>query len=114
MAKFLQQALDASEPLFSSGLAQLERAAGFSGVDIRLIADMLHKGHAVMRSLGLDPADTTAQEFYSALNSYIERQDEFDLLYDTDFVIIRVDEQIFSLNLIDVIENAHHNLPLED
>lgn len=114
MAKFLQKALDASEPLFSSGLAQLERAAGFSGVDIRLIADMLHKGHAVMRSLGLDPADTTAQEFYSALNSYIERQDEFDLLYDTDFVIIRVDEQIFSLNLIDVIENAHHNLPLED
>ena len=41
------------------------------GVDVRLIADILSKAHLVMRRLGLDPNDTTAEEVYYALISAV-------------------------------------------
>ena len=112
MSRFLQQVLDSQEPLFSSGLSQLERATGHSGVDVRIIADILHKGHDVMRGLGLDPSDTTAMEMHSALNAYVRREDHFPLLHETDYVLIMIDGVVFSLNMIDVIESSHHDLPV--
>lgn len=113
MSRFLQQVLDAREPLFSSGLAQLERATGYGGIDVRLIADILHKGHAIMRGLGLDPADTTPRELYQALNAYIRREKHFPLLHEADYVLMKVQGEVFSFNMIDAIENAHHDMPLE-
>jgi hypothetical protein len=113
MAKYLQLVLDLPEPIFSHGLAQMERATGNSGVDVRLIADIMQKAHAVMRHLNLDIRDTTAHELYLALNAAVTRDEDIEvLLTDTDYVLFVIDDKIISFNLIDVIENSHHKMPI--
>jgi hypothetical protein len=76
MAAFLQKLLDAEEPLFSHSLKQLEASSGNTGADARLIGDITEKTHTIMRKLGLDPADTKGEEFYEALLSRIEKDNE--------------------------------------
>lgn len=76
MAKFLRDLLDAEEPLFSDAVKQLERASGRNGIDVRLIADITHKAHEVMREMGLSPQDTTGHELYRALLARIRRDNE--------------------------------------
>lgn len=112
MAKFLQRLLQAEEPIFSNGLIRLEKSTGRGGIDTRLIADINHKAHTVMRCLGLDTRDTTASELYHALNHAAKRAEGRALLLDMDFVLLHIDDQIISFNLIDVVENMHHHLPL--
>lgn len=113
MTKFLKELLATDKPLFSQTMIQLERSTGNSGVDVRLIADITHKAHAIMRKINLDPADTTARELYLALNSYALRASTHELLFDADFVLMKIENEIVSMNLIDVVENAHHQLPFE-
>jgi len=110
MARFLQLLLETPEPVFSRGLAQLEKATGQSGVDIRLIADITEKAHQIMRKLKLDVSDTTGRELYSALIASVKLGTCESLLADNDYVLIMADGKIISFNLIDVIENAHHRL----
>ena len=114
MAKFLQTLLDAKEPLFSVGLRQLEKATGHSGVDTRIIADITHTAHDVMRQLGLEPANTTGKELYQSLRACAKQGAAEDVLSKTDYVLMTFDDrQVISFNLIDVIENAHHDLAYE-
>jgi ribokinase len=113
MAKFLQQLLNIDEPLFTSGMLQLEKATGESGVDTRLIADMTHAAHDVMRQLGMDTSDTTAEELYGALVTCVKRGIFDQMLIDTDYVLMTINDQIISFNIIDVIENAHHELSFD-
>jgi ribokinase len=110
MAKFLQQILDLDEPHFSIGIAELEKANGHQGIDTRVIADVTHKAHEVMRRLGLDVADTTGEELYHALAMTIKTRVGQDILLGADFVLLPFDEGAVSFNLIDVIDNAHHEL----
>jgi len=110
MSKFLQSILGAKEPLFSNGLAQLEKATGNSGVDTRLIADIIEKAHAIMRKLGLDTHDTTGTELYYALISAIKNDDAELLFADADYVLLTFENKVISFNLIDIIENSHHEL----
>ncbi len=112
MAQYLQSVLGLPEPIFSHGLSRLEKATGNSGIDIRLIADITEKAHVIMRRLGLDTCDTTGHELFFSLNSAIRRGDGESLLGDSDYVLLLVDGQIISFNLIDAIENAHHEMPL--
>lgn len=111
MTKFLQTILDVREPIFSAGMARLEKATGNSGVDVRLIADIIEKAHVVMRKLGLDTHDTTARELYFALNAAVKHDTHESLLEDTDYVLLLIDGEIISFNMIDVIENTHHEMP---
>lgn len=113
MTQFLQSVLGSKdeERFFKAGLAQLEKMAGNSGIDARLIADILEKSHKVMRKLGLDIRDTTARELYFALISTIKHSTAESLLVDTDYVLLIVDNTVISFNLIDVIENYHHEMP---
>ena len=115
MTHFLHSVLAASgnEPLFNVGLAKLEKAAGDSGVDTRLIADILEKAHIVMRHLGLDTKNTTAVELYQALMASVKDNSCESILLDSDYVLLPVHGKIISLNLIDVINNAHHELDFE-
>lgn len=76
MAKFLRDLLDAEEPIFSLSLRQLEQASGNRGADSRLIGEITEKAHAGMRALGLDPANTTGEEFYHALLSRVHNDNE--------------------------------------
>ena len=113
MTHVLQNLLQISDenPFFVIGMDKLEKTTGSKGIDTRIIADIITKSHKVMRQIGLDVADTTGKELYYALNALVFRGDAEDFLEDTDFVLINKGKQLISFNLIDVIENAHHELP---
>lgn len=107
----MQSLLGTSGTVFSAGLSKLEKNTGQTGIDTRLIADIIERSHVVMRRLGLDTRDTTGRELYMALNEAIKRGEGESLLMDTDFVLVSIGNTIISFNLIDVIENMHHGLP---
>ncbi len=67
-------------PLFSDGILKLERSTGMSGVDTKLIADIISRSHEVMRKLGLAPHDTNGLELYHALAA----ASDMGLLPDSD------------------------------
>ena len=83
------------------------------GVDVRLIADILAKAHLVMRRLGLDPADTTAEEVYGALLSAVRTEQWLSLLNETEYVLLEVDDAVISFNPVDVVNNYHFELPID-
>lgn len=113
MTHLLKELLGNDHPLFVANLAALERATGNAGVDVRLLADITEKSHAVLRAIGLDPADTTATEAYRALNNLCGKNDALDRLNDADFVLSFFGDEIVSFNKQDVVENAHHELPFD-
>lgn len=76
MATFLRDLLDAEEPIFSTALRQLEQASGRPGADARLIGDITEKTHVAMRTMGLDPTNTTGREYYQALLARIHADNE--------------------------------------
>lgn len=77
MSKLLATLLEAEEPLFSLSLAELENTTGQPSIDVRLLAEMSSTIHQRLRSLGLDPHDTTPLELYHALTGLAARHDEF-------------------------------------
>lgn len=110
--KFLASLLENDHPLFARTIAEFEKASGNSGVDTRLIADITESAHDVMRTLGVDPADTSAKELYHVLLTVVEHGN-LALLANTQYVLLPFDEGPVSFNLLDVIENSHHQLPFE-
>ncbi len=110
MARFLQKLLGAEEPIFSRGIARLEKTTGNSGIDVRLIANITEKAHDIMRQLQLDVRDTSGKELYFALIEAVKCGIGENLLVDSDYVLLEVDNKVISFNLIDVIENAHHEI----
>lgn len=102
MAKFLQDLLGAKQPQFGVAIHNLERATGHDGVDVRLVGDIIARGHAVMRKLGLDPADTTAYELYNSLCSHAK---DAELFSETAFVGLVVNGEAISMNANDVRQN---------
>ncbi len=109
MARFLRDLLNATEPLFSATLRQLEQQTGSQGVDVAYIASIIERAHRVMRQLGLDPADTTAFELYKALNAHV---DDRELLRDTDDVGLVFAGRVVSFNRDDIRENIERTFEL--
>lgn len=72
MSKVLRDLLHAKEPIFSMALRQLELASGQLGRDVQLIGEIASKMAVTMKSLGLDPKDTSGPELYRALLARIE------------------------------------------
>jgi hypothetical protein len=77
MCRTLSEILEAKEPMFKMALRQLERATGDQSLDVRLTAEIIGKAHLKMKSLGLDPNDTTGKELYHALLELVKKHDEF-------------------------------------
>lgn len=77
MSRLLSELLAAEEPMFSVALQKLERVSGNSSVDVRLTAEIVGKVHMKLRSLGLDPKDTTGRELYAALIGLLQKHDTF-------------------------------------
>lgn len=113
MTKFLAEILATDHPLFTRTIVELEQAAGNAGVDTRLIADITEKAHMVMRTLGLDPADTSGEELYHSLIAEAGRNDGM-LTDGCDYVLLRFEDGPVSFNRQDCIENAHHQLSYTD
>jgi hypothetical protein len=76
MTRFLSEALGAIEPAFSKSIRGLEHAAGRPGTDIRLSVDIIQRTRAKIAELGLDPADTTGPELFSALQERLKRDEQ--------------------------------------
>ena len=114
MSKFLARILSSDHPLFTRTIADFEKAAGSSGVDTRLIADITEAAHAVMRQLRIDPADTSAEELYHALNAAVGSGNSHELLKDCQYVLLPFEDGPVSFNMLDVIDSAHHELPFNE
>ncbi len=67
MTRILSELLGAREPAFHQGIHQLELASGGAAEDIRLTTEIMHGTQDRLRSLQLDPHDTTGRELYAAL-----------------------------------------------
>jgi hypothetical protein len=110
MPGFLQTVLNEKDPRFNAGLVQLERETGCHGIDTRLIGDVIANAHNVMRSLGLDINDTTGVELYNALSEVIKSGKGEQVLANTNYTFLIIESEVISFNLIDAIENVHHEL----
>jgi len=108
MPHVLQQLLKRDDSLFLTTLEKLERTVGNDGVDTRLIADITHKAHDILRTLSLSPAHTTGLEAYSVLRSHVKNKDRMEALLSTDFVLFSFDGEIISFNLIDILDDIQH------
>lgn len=87
-------------------IQRLEQASGHSGVDVRLTAEIVGKVHIKLRSLGLDPRDTTGRELYHALYGLVRQHDRFlaDRIgvadpEDVQAVLMRVKETVEALDV---------------
>lgn len=109
---FLASLLASDHPLFARTIAEFEKASGNSGVDTRLVASITENAHSVMRAINIDPSDTSAEELYHALATIVESGNLL-LLANTQYVLLPFPDGPVSFNLLDVIENAHHQLPFE-
>lgn len=77
MSKLLSQLVGVQEQLFAIMIQQLESASGNPSVDIRMSTEIRAKILSHVRSLGLDPDDTTGEELYGALMGLVELHDRF-------------------------------------
>lgn len=76
MTRVLSQLLGAEPVAFGEQVQRLEHDSGHPSADIRLTADILAKTQDTIRELGLDPADTTAEELYGALLERIKGDEQ--------------------------------------
>ena len=113
MGKQLATLLGNDHPRFLITIEEFERASGAAGIDVRLLADITEAGHKAMRSLGLDPSDTSARELYQALVASVSSGKAEQILAATSYVLLLFDNEPISLNLLDVVEASHHNLAFE-
>ena len=109
MAHKLQSLLANDHPLFLMNIARLERASGFSGIDVRLIAEIAQRSYGLAGRLGFRGTDILGPEFYHALNAAINRGDE-SLFDDSEYLLINFGDGPISLSLADVQENIEKGL----
>ncbi len=76
MTRILSQLLGAVEPAFHQGLKQLEHASGSPAEDIRLTTEIIQTTQNRLKSLNLDPRDTTGRELYAALMQRIHEDSD--------------------------------------
>ena len=113
MSRTLATLLGNDHPRFVITLDEFEKASGHKGVDVRLLADITEAAHAAMRSLGLDTADTSAHELYHALTGCVKQGKAEQVLAHTSYVLLEVESELVSFNILDLIESSHHELPFE-
>jgi len=106
MSRLLAELLGAPQPAFTQALHKLEQASGQPSVDVRLTAEMVQKAQAAIKTLGLDPRDTTTRELYQALMLQVERDEkrlrkQLDLSDTTslDKIVPQVVKSLDALNL---------------
>lgn len=106
----LARLLGRNDIMFTVTMEDLEKSTGRQGIDVRLVGDVLHVSHRVIRRLGLDSADTTPLELYNALRV----NDDDGLLNDSDFAGIFFEGECISFNAADIKEDEQKNHTFED
>lgn len=67
MSKLICELLGSNRRSFADMILRLEHVTLQQGVDVRLTAEIITQTREKIRRLGLDPADTTTEEFYYGL-----------------------------------------------
>lgn len=106
MGTTLEIIFGARGPHISLGFRQLETAAAHSGVDSRLIGDMIARSHEIMHQLGLDPRDSSAEELYYALSSL---SDDPVVVAGVPYLAAVIDGEPVSFNYDDILENRRRS-----
>lgn len=88
------------EKLLEIAFDDLEKATGKQALDAKLIGDILHIAHTVIREMGLD-GDITARELYQAL-----RVHEDILSQDTAYVGLVIGGEVVSFHPDDLALDA--------
>lgn len=114
MPHVLQRLLQREDSHFPVALERLERTIGNHGIDLRLIADITHRTHDILRNLHLDPANTTALEAYNVLRSHVKNDNRMRELLTTDFVLFSFNGEIVSFNLLDIIDDIQSERSFKD
>lgn len=79
--------------------------------DVRLLTDIIARAYTIVRALGLDPKDITAEEIYQALQGVAPYVEQLAPFKASEWVVMDFDGQIISFNPIDIVENYHHAVP---
>jgi hypothetical protein len=103
MSKRLADLLDQPEIAVSSAISKLESLSGFSGEDIKFLADISNKARSKVQSLGLDADDTDGAELYHALLTKFEH-DEKVLLHSLGLKNLKADG--FASKIAEFINHA--------
>ncbi len=77
MSQHLHKLLGIPASRLNSVVQRLEKTTGNSGTDVRLTAEIIGKAHLTVRSLGLDPQDSTPSELHASLCHLLELHDGF-------------------------------------
>lgn len=113
MGKTLATLLGNDHPRFVLTLSEFEAASNNSGIDTKLVGDITESAHSVMRGLDLDISNTTPKELYLALDAMVKNGITTPL-EATPYVLIEIDGELVSFNILDVVENSHHNILFEN
>jgi ribokinase len=114
MAQLLRRLLSRDDALFASQLEKLEHEVGNDGTDLQLIVSITHTSHQIVRDLGLDPAQSTAQEVYAALRGYVSSPQPSAEFLVSDFVLFAFNGAVVSFNFIDLLEDTQQGVPFEN
>jgi hypothetical protein len=68
--------LQARQPDFAHEIEKMERLAGRPGADIKLSLKLRQSWPRAIKKLGLDPRDTSGEEFYEALKRKLHRDNQ--------------------------------------
>ena len=109
----LRTLLGSDHPLLIHNIAALEKAAGCPGIDVQIIAEAARRSRSIITQLGLDPDEHHPHELYHALNALAHSKRSSAVLSPSDFTMVNWDGHVISLNLLDVVENAHHELSFD-
>lgn len=77
-------------------LHELEASVHTHTIDTKIVGDILHAAHALLREMGLD-SDVTAKEMYQAL-----RVNDIILTEDVSFVGLSINDEVVSCNAKDI------------
>lgn len=113
MAHKLQSLLANDHPLFLMNIARLERASGFAGIDVRLIAEIAQRSYGLAARLGFMGNDILGLELFHALNAAVSRG-ERSLFDESGFLLINLGDGPISLSLADIEENIEMGLDYDN
>jgi hypothetical protein len=77
MSKYLANLLSKETTGFKKFIDDIENATGYNKHDLKLTSSIKLSTDHKLRSLGLNPKDTTAEELYFALNNLVKLHDKF-------------------------------------
>lgn len=116
MAQHLHKLLGATTQTIDSSIQRLERASGQPGYDVRLTAEIIGKTQLTLKSLGLDPKDSSGKEVYAAIMSLTEKHDAFVAKHmgvkatdDTEAILASIGSFIQKVNMPKTVYAMKHS-----